>query len=35
MRVEFILFLLYLLQLGVVSSVSVSSNGTVTIRIKK
>ncbi len=35
MRVEYILFLLYLLQLGVVSSVSVSSKGTVTIRIKK
>ena len=35
MRVEYILFLLNLLQLGVVSSVSVSSNGTVTIRIKK
>ena len=35
MRVEYILFLLYLLQLGIVSSVSVSSKGTVTIRIKK
>ena len=35
MRVEYILFLLYLLQLGIISSVSVSHKGTVTIRIKK
>ncbi len=35
MKTDNILFLLCLVQLGVVSSVSVSSNGIVTIRIKK
>ncbi len=35
MKVEYILILLYLIRLDVVSSVSVSSKGTVTIRIKK
>ena len=34
MNTEYIFFLLYLVQLGVVSSVSVSSKGTVTVRIK-
>ncbi len=35
MKVEYTLLLLYLLQRKVISSVSVSSKGTVTIRIKK
>lgn len=35
MRAEYILLLLYLVRLGNVSSVSVSSKGTVTIRLKK
>ncbi len=35
MKVECILFLLYLMQLGVVSSITVSAKGTVTVRIKK
>ncbi len=35
MKVDYILTLLYFVQLGIVSSVSVSSKGTVTIRIKK
>ncbi len=35
MDLKYILLLLYLLQLDIVSSVSVSRKGTVTIRIKK
>lgn len=35
MEMKYILLMLYLMQQGKISSVSVSSKGTVTIRIKK